>query len=63
MDIVQRLRSDRGAGDEHWRDVLEAADEIERLRTIFRVNMLRHVPNVTHAEIDAQLNNDFKPAE
>lgn len=31
-DIVSRLRSDRGAGPEHWQDVKEAADEIERLR-------------------------------
>ena len=31
-DIVARLRSDRGAGPEHWQDVKEAADEIDRLR-------------------------------
>lgn len=31
-DIVDRLRSDRGAGNDHWQDVWEAAAEIERLR-------------------------------
>lgn len=31
-DIVERLRSDRGAGNDHWQDVWEAAAEIERLR-------------------------------
>lgn len=34
LDIVARLRADRGAGNDHWRDVWEAADEIERLRKI-----------------------------
>lgn len=32
-DIVKRLRNDRGAGADHWQDVLEAANEIERLRS------------------------------
>lgn len=32
-DIVERLRKDRGAGNDHWQDVWEAADEIERLRS------------------------------
>lgn len=31
-DIVERLRANRGAGNDHWQDVWEAADEIERLR-------------------------------
>lgn len=32
-----------------------ATAEIERLRVLFRVHMLRFAPNVTHAEIDAVL--------
>lgn len=32
MDIVVRLRKDRGAGAHHWNDCLEAADEIIALR-------------------------------
>lgn len=32
-DIVHRLRKDRGAGNDHWQDVLEAADEIDKLRS------------------------------
>lgn len=32
-DIVKRLRTDRGAGVDHWQDVAEAANEIERLRS------------------------------
>ena len=31
-DLVERLRSDRGAGAVHWADCREAADEIDRLR-------------------------------
>ena len=33
----------------------EAADEIERLRSIFRVNILRLAPETPHAEIDVKV--------
>lgn len=59
-DSVKYIRC--GRGDCAWVDALreEAADRIEALeaengalKTALRVNMLRHVPNVTHAIIDA----------
>ena len=58
MDIVKRLREGRTEGtDLRWQvtDIhLEAADEIERLRAIVRVNGLRW--GHTHTEIDELLN-------
>lgn len=35
-------------------------EEIGRLRAILRVNLLRHVPGVTHAEIDALLDGSLQ---
>lgn len=35
-----------------------AQAEIGRLRVVLRVNLLRHVPGVTHAMIDAMLEGD-----
>lgn len=61
-DIVNVLRAHKGAWqfrDGDWTrgsmapDI--AADEIMRLRTVFRANMLLHVTGATHAEIDAVL--------
>ena len=36
----------------------KAADEIERLRNVFRVNMLRLAPETPHDEIDRVLNGE-----
>ena len=33
----------------------DAADEIQRLRVLFRANMLHHAPQTSHSEIDAVL--------
>ena len=66
MDIVGRLRQDAdgwAAAYLRWKKQLtaakhtvnlerEAADEIERLRAAFRINMLRMDPTLPHAEID-----------
>ena len=56
-DIVERLRADRGAGNEHWQDVLEAADEItalrseiERLRAAL-ADVMRHPDGMLLADI------------
>ncbi len=38
-------------------DLRELVGEIDRLRTVFRVNILRLAPETTHAEIDAILNS------
>lgn len=69
-DIVNRLRLWADADvDETARDgslepndirlwgamMREAADEIIRLRVLFRVNMLRHAGETSHAEIDRVL--------
>lgn len=66
-DIVNLLRAHKGGWAFHAREETgrewsqgsftpeRAADEIERLRVLFRVNMLRHAPQATHAEIDAIL--------
>lgn len=40
------------------RGIKSAADEIERLRAVLRVNLLRYVPGVSHAEIDNLLERD-----
>jgi len=53
-DIVNRLR---GSDDALVR---QAADEIIRLRVLFRVNMLRHAGETSHAEIDRVLFPDGK---
>lgn len=62
-DLVTRIRSrpnDAPMPTERLLD--EAADEIERLRrvngeirTIFRANMLRAYPTMSHADIDAAM--------
>jgi hypothetical protein len=36
IDIVERLRSDRGAGAVHWNDCAEAASVIEKLRNALK---------------------------
>lgn len=38
-----------------WGRVAEKMQEIQRLRAIIRVNLLRHVPGATHDAIDALL--------
>lgn len=38
--------------------VCECLDEIERLRSIFRVTVLRLAPETPHAEIDRVLNGE-----
>ena len=54
-NIVARLRDlgDHASFDPAMHHV--AADEIERLRAAFRINMLRLNPALRHAEIDALL--------
>ena len=57
-DLVKRLR------DQSWVMIAEeAADAIkalevenERLKAAFRVNILRCFPNMSHEEIDAEIN-------
>lgn len=65
-DIVNRIRKHKGGWVLHSRDGSgkdwsqgsgtpeQAADEIERLRVLFRVNMMRHA-GASHADIDAIL--------
>ena len=38
--------------------VRECLDEIERLRNVFRVNILRLAPETSHDEIDRVLNGE-----
>lgn len=49
-DLPNRLR--RGSRADLRRVCHEAADEIERLRAVIRVNALRHNPSITHKQID-----------
>jgi hypothetical protein len=41
MTLQERLRGDRGAGQVHWDDCREAADEIDRLRAALENIILR----------------------
>lgn len=61
-DAVNTARKHRGAWcfrDGEWTQgstIPETlADEVMRLRVLFRVNMLHHVPSASHASIDALL--------
>lgn len=65
-DIVNRIRKHKGGWVLYSRDSYgkewsqgsftpeQAADEIERLRVLFRINMMRHA-GASHADIDAIL--------
>lgn len=65
MDLEDLIRDESRRHFEGYpgqrRDVAElllnAANEIARLRTAFRINMLRLAPETSHAEIDRILND------
>lgn len=62
LGIADRLRAWIPDGDgynsEYANTLAEAADEIERLRNVFRVNILRLAPETPHDEIDRVLNGE-----
>lgn len=59
-DIVDRLRDSQPTGTSGGLLLNDAADEIQRLRVVFRVNILRIAPETLHAEIDRVLFNELR---
>ena len=47
----------------HMTDNPEQLAEIARLRAMFRINALRWVPGISHAEIDALMDWDTQKAD
>lgn len=59
-DIVDTLRDSQPQGTVGGYLLNDAADEIQRLRVAFRVNILRLAPDTPHSEIDRVLFNELR---